>query len=487
MDISKFRKVREAVWEIPAGEFSSFGGKYKMKVPTRIFATEKLLKGIEQGAFQQLQNTATLPGIQKFAIGEPDMHWGYGFPIGGVAAFDEKDGIVSPGGIGFDINCGIRLIRTNLKAEEVRPKLKQLINTIFELVPAGVGEKGKVRLNRQQLEDLLRKGARWAVENGYGWKSDLERIEEGGEMKMADPSKVSDKALQRGMPQSGTLGSGNHFLEVQKVEKIFDQKIAKSFGIEEGQTVVMLHSGSRGCGHQIATDYIDVMMNAMRKYGIVVPDKQLACAPISSKEGQDYLKAMYCGVNYAFANRQIMTHWLRQAFERIFGKKVESLGLETVYDICHNVAKFEEHVVDGKKKMLLVHRKGATRAMPAGRKENPSMYMETGHPVIIPGSMGTPSYVLVGTETGLKEAFGSVCHGAGRVMSRTSAVKGKRGDVIKRELEQKGQVIRGASWSGLAEEAPEAYKDIDEVVKSVELAGIGKIVAKMSPMGVMKG
>ncbi len=389
--------------------------------------------------------------------------------------------------VGFDINCGVRLIKTNMKADEVKPKLKQLIDTVFELIPAGVGEKGKVRLDRQQLIELLAKGARWAVEKGYGWGKDLERTEENGEMKMADPSKVSQKAMERGMPQSGTLGSGNHFLEVQRVEKIFDQKIAKVFGLEEGQAVVMLHSGSRGCGHQIATDYIDVMLNAMNKYGIKVPDRQLACAPIGSKEGQDYLKAMYCGVNYAFANRQMMTHWLREGFEKVFEKSAEDLGLEVVYDICHNVAKFEEHDVNGEKRTLLVHRKGATRAMPAERKENPAVYMETGHPAIIPGSMGTPSYVLVGTETGLKEAFGSVCHGAGRVMSRTSATRMRRGEDVKRELEAKGQIVKGASWSGLAEEAPEAYKDIDEVVRSVELAGIGKIVAKMTPMGVMKG
>jgi tRNA-splicing ligase RtcB len=488
MDSSKFKKVREAVWEMPKEEFNAFGSKFGMRVPAKVFATERLFRQIEGDCFQQLKNTATLPGIQKFAIGESDMHFGYGFPIGGVAAFDgESGGIVSPGGVGFDINCGVRLIRTNLRAEEVKPKLKQLIDILVEMVPAGVGEKGKIRLNRQQLEELLKKGARWAVENGYGWKSDLERIEENGEMKEANPAKVSPKAMERGLPQSGTLGSGNHFLEIQRVDKIFDEKTAKVFGLFEGQAVIMLHSGSRGCGHQIATDYIDVMMNAMKKYGITVPDRQLACAPIGSKEGQDYLQAMYCGVNYAFANRQAMTHWIREGFEKVFSRKAEDLGMETVYDICHNVAKFEEHEVDGKTKNLLVHRKGATRAMPAGRKENPKAYMETGHPAIIPGSMGTPSYVLVGTETGLKEAFGSVCHGAGRVMSRTSATKGKRGEDVKRELEARGQVVRGVSWSGLAEEAPEAYKDIDEVVKSVELAGIGKIVAKMAPMGVMKG
>jgi tRNA-splicing ligase RtcB len=306
-------------------------------------------------------------------------------------------------------------------------------------------------------------------------------------MKEADSSKVSAKAIQRGMPQCGTLGSGNHFVEVQKVEKIFDEKTAKIFGLYEGQIVVMLHSGSRGCGHQIATDYIEVMLEAMQKYGISVPDRQLACAPIESKEGKDYLAAMSAGVNYAFANRQAMTHWAREGFEKIFRKDAESLGMELLYDVCHNVAKFEEHEINGKKKKVLVHRKGATRAFPAGRKENPKEFSMTGHPAIIPGSMGTSSYVLVGTEAGLKETFGSVCHGAGRVMSRHEAMRRKRGEQVKKELEQKGEIVKGASWAGLAEEMPEAYKDIDEVIRSVELSGIGRKIAKMVPLGVMKG
>jgi len=384
-------------------------------------------------------------------------------------------------------NCGVRLIRTNLSAEEIKPKVRELIDVLFDLVPAGVGGKGKIKLNETQLRELLQHGARWAVENGYGWEKDLKHIEENGEMKGANSEKVSQKALQRGMPQSGTLGSGNHFLEIQRVEQVFDEKIAKKFGLFQGQAVVMLHSGSRGCGHQIATDYIDVMLNAMQKYGISVPDRQLACAPIESKEGQDYLQAMNCGVNYAFANRQAMMHWTREGFAQILGQDAEKLGMELVYDICHNVAKFEQHEIDGKRKEVLIHRKGATRAMPAGRKENPADYMDTGHPAIIPGSMGTASYVIVGTKKGLEEAFASVCHGAGRVMSRTAAMKAKRGEQVKRELEAKGEIVKGASWAGLAEEAPEAYKDIDEVIKSIELAGIGLKVAKMVPLGVMKG
>ncbi len=475
-----FKKLGNALWEMPK--------EATMRVPARVFATEKLFKEIEQGAMQQLVNTAALPGIQTAALGMPDMHWGYGFPIGGVAAFDAKEGgVVSPGGIGFDINCGVRLIRTNLSAQEIKPKVRELIDVLFNLVPAGVGGKGKIKLNEAQLRELLQHGARWAVENGYGWEKDLKHIEENGEMKGANPAKVSQKALQRGMPQSGTLGSGNHFLEIQKVEQVFDEKIAKKFGLFQGQAVVMLHSGSRGCGHQIATDYIDVMLNAMQKYGISVPDRQLACAPIESKEGQDYLLAMNCGVNYAFANRQAMMHWTREGFAQILGQDAEKLGMDLVYDICHNVAKFEQHEIGGKKKEVLIHRKGATRAMPAGRKENPADYMLTGHPAIIPGSMGTASYVVVGTESGLKEAFASVAHGAGRAMSRTSAMKMKRGEQVKKELEAKGEVVKGASWAGLAEEAPEAYKDIDEVIKSIELAGIGLKVAKMVPLGVMKG
>ncbi len=384
-------------------------------------------------------------------------------------------------------NCGVRLVRTNLTAQELKPKLKELLDTLFSLVPAGVGGKGKISLNETQLKELLRHGARWAVENNYGWEKDLKHIEENGEMKEANPEKVSQKAIQRGKPQSGTLGSGNHFLEIQEVKEIFDEKIAKKFGLFEGQAVVMLHSGSRGLGHQIATDYIEVMLSAMKKYGISVPDKQLACAPIESVEGKDYLAAMNCGVNYAFANRQAMTHWAREGFAKVLGQSAESLGMNLVYDICHNVAKFEEHEINGKKKEVLVHRKGATRAMPAGRKENPVDYSSTGHPAIIPGSMGTSSFVLVGTEFGLQETFASVCHGAGRAMSRTSAMKMKRGEQVKAELEAKGEIIKGASFAGLAEEAPEAYKDIEEVIKSIELAGIGKKVARMVPLAVMKG
>jgi len=476
----EFKAIGEGIWEL--------GKTGRMKVPARIFANDVIFKEIEQGAKQQLVNTAALSGIQKAALGMADMHPGYGFPIGGVAAFDPKEeGIVSPGGIGFDINCGIRLIRTNLVAKDIKEKLPELLDTVFGLIPAGVGEKGKIRLEKSELAEVFAKGASYMVEKGFGWKKDLERIEENGEMKKANPEKVSEKAFKRGRPQTGTLGSGNHFVEVQAVEEIFDEAIAKKFGLFSGQAVVMLHSGSRGAGHQIATDYLVVMQEAMKKYGIEVEDRQLACAPIESQEGQDYLEAMWCGVNYAFANRQAMSHWLRQGFEKVFGVEAENLEMEVVYDICHNVAKFEKHRIEGKEKELLVHRKGATRAMPAGRPENPAIYAKTGHPAIIPGSMGTSSYVLIGTEKGLEESFASVCHGAGRTMSRHEAKRKKPGEEVKKELEAKGEVIKGKSWAGLAEEMPEAYKDIDQVIESVVVSGIGKKVTRHRPLAVMKG
>jgi tRNA-splicing ligase RtcB len=475
-----FKSIGSGIWEMER--------QGNMRVPARVFANQAIFGDIEEGAKQQIVNTASLPGIQKAALGMPDMHWGYGFPIGGVAAFDSGDGgIVSPGGIGFDINCGVRLLRTDLEAAEIGSRLPGLMDRLFELVPAGVGEKGRIRFGRPELEHVFSDGAGFMVEKGFGWKKDLERIEENGRMPGANPEKVSEKAFKRGMPQAGTLGSGNHFLEIQRVEDVFDEAAAKKFGLFKGQAVVMLHSGSRGAGHQIATDYLEVMQSAMKKYRIDVPDRQLACAPIGSSEGRDYLEAMWCGVNYAFANREAMTHWARQAFEEIFKRDAESLGMEIVYDICHNVAKFEEHWLDGKKKELLVHRKGATRAMPPGRRENPSFYSETGHPAIVPGSMGTASYVLVGTEKGLAESFASVCHGAGRVMSRHEAMRKKKGQQVKKELEAKGEVIRGKSFSGLAEEMPEAYKDIDQVIESVVLSGIGKKVSRHLPLAVMKG
>ncbi len=479
MDLENVKKIRDGVYELPK--------EHGMKVPARIYGTEKIVKEIEAGAIQQIKNVAYLPGIQKYSIALPDAHLGYGFSIGGVAGIDYNEGVVSPGGVGYDINCGVRLVKTNLTEKDIKPKLKELLDEMFSAVPAGLGGKSKLRLSQQELAEALEQGVPWVIKKGYGWEKDLEHIEENGQMKGAKAGKVSAKAMQRGMPQFGTLGSGNHFLEIQRIEKVLDVGIAKKFGLEEGQIVVMIHCGSRGFGHQVASDYLNVMPPAMNKYGIKVPDKQLCSAPINSQEGQDYLAAMKAAVNYAFCNRQVIMHWVRESFEKVLGKDAESLGMELLYDICHNVAKEEEHEIEGKKKKLLVHRKGATRAMPAGRVENPKDFMETGHPALIPGTMGTASYVLVGTETGLQETFGSVAHGAGRTMSRHAAMRMKRGEQVKKELEAKGEIIKGASMGGLAEEMPEAYKDVDEVVKSVEIAGLGKIVSRHVPLAVMKG
>jgi len=474
----EFRKVREGVWEVsPSGS---------MRVPLRIYATRTILEQLEEGALRQGRNVASLPGIVKYSIMLPDAHQGYGFPIGGVAAFDVEEGVISPGGVGFDINCGVRLIRTDLKEEEVRPKLRQLIDALFRNVPSGLGSEGKIRLTRSQLEEVMVEGVRWAVENGYGWEEDPDRIEENGRMSGADPEKVSDKAVKRGLPQLGSLGSGNHFLEVQKVERIYDPRIAERFGLFEGQVVVMVHTGSRGFGHQVASDYLVVMERAMRKYGVHVPDKQLAAVPFQTKEAQDYFAAMKAAVNYAFTNRQLITHWVRESFGKVFGRDVVD-SMHIVYDVAHNIAKVEEHDVDGEERTLIVHRKGATRAFAAGRPEIPETYRDVGQPVLIPGSMGTASYVLIGTKTAMRETFGSTCHGAGRVLSRSAAVRRWRGEEIARILERSGKAVRAASWKVLAEEAPGAYKDVDEVVRSVQITGISKPVARMVPLGVVKG
>lgn len=475
----EFKKIGEAVWET-----QKEGG---MLVPARVYATDKIFKGIEGGALEQARNVAFLPGIQKYSIALPDAHFGYGFCIGGVAGVDYESGVVSPGGIGFDINCGVRLVKTSLTEKEVRPKLKELIDGLFSAVPAGLGGKSKFRLSNSELVEAVQEGAGWVIKKGYGWENDLDCTEEKGCMKGADAGKVSAKAMQRGMPQFGTLGSGNHFLEIQRVEEIFEPETAEAFGLEKGQITVMIHCGSRGFGHEIASDYLNTMLRAMEKYKINVPDRQLCCAPITSREGQDYLAAMKCAVNYAFCNRQVIMHWVREVFGKVFGREPEDMGMELLYDICHNVAKEETHRVQGKNRKLLVHRKGATRAMPPGRGENPKQFAETGHPALIPGDMGRASYVCVGTEKGLEETFGSVAHGAGRLMSRHQAMRTKRGEDVKRELEAKGEVIRAASWGGLAEEASYAYKDISDVVEAVEKSGIGRKVSRHVPLGVMKG
>jgi len=465
------QQIRNGVWE-----FKEEG----MNVPVRIYATEKLFRTIEEGVFSQAKNVSMLPGIIKASLVMPDGHYGYGFPIGGVAAFDLEKGIVSPGGVGYDINCGVRLLTTNLNTSEVRPKLRNLIENLFNNIPSGVGSKSKLRISESQLDDVFIKGAKWAVDNGYGLKKDLEHMEENGAIKGANPGNVGVRAKQRGRPQLGTLGSGNHFLEVQEVDKIFEPEIAEKFGItKEGQVTVMVHCGSRGLGHQIADDYIKVMLAAARKYNITLPDRELACAPLNSREARDYISAMYCAVNYAFANREIITHEVRKTFNKMFDTEIN-----LIYDVCHNIAKFEEHKGLGK---VCVHRKGATRAFAAGRPEIPDAYRDIGQPVIVPGDMGTASYVLVGTEKAMDESFGSVCHGAGRIMSRTAAKRKFRGDEVKRKLELEGKIVMAASPKVLAEEVSDAYKDIDEVIKSVELAGISKVVARVTPLGVAKG
>ncbi|NPA74508.1 MAG: RtcB family protein [Euryarchaeota archaeon] len=478
------RKIDSFRWEIPSDY------KKGMRVPGRIFATPAMIEQIKRdNAPEQVANVATLPGIVKASMAMPDIHWGYGFPIGGVAAFREEDGIISPGGVGYDINCGVRLLRTTLSEEDVRPKLKELVDTIFVNVPSGVGEKGKLRLSFRELDEVLDYGVKWAVEHGYGWKEDLERIEEGGSIRFADHSKVSEKAKKRGAPQLGTLGAGNHFLEVQKVDKIFIPEIARKFGIEhEGQIMVMIHTGSRGLGHQVATDYIRIMENAARKYNIPLADRQLACAPIKSKEAEDYFAAMSAAANFGFTNRQLIMHWVRESFGKVFGEAPEELGMHLIYGVAHNIAKLEEHTVDGKRMKLYVHRKGATRAFAAGREELSALYRDVGQPVLIPGDMGTASYVLVGTQKAMEETFGSTCHGAGRVMSRHAALRRFRGEQIKRELWEKKKIyVRSASNKVAAEEAPGAYKNVDDVVRAVEGAGISRIVARMVPLGVVKG
>jgi tRNA-splicing ligase RtcB len=454
-----------------------------------IYANRSLIEGVKHDeAPEQVANVATLPGILGPSLAMPDIHWGYGFPIGGVAATDAGEGVLSPGGVGYDINCGVRLLRTNLRTEQVEPKLKQLIDTIFEEVPSGLGSKGKLRLQLHELDSALEGGARWAVEKGYGRGADLERIEENGRMDGADASLVSQLAKRRGAPQLGTLGAGNHFLEIQRVEEVYDEAAAKALGISgPGQVMVMIHTGSRGCGYQICDDWLKVMHQAYRKYGIDLPDPQLACAPASSREAQDYFRAMECGANYAWANRQLITHWVRESFERVMGEKADDLDLGIVYDLAHNIAKLEEHEIEGKRVKVYVHRKGATRSFGPDRPEVVPAYRSLGQPVLIPGSMGSESFVLLGTRQAMEETFGSACHGAGRVMSRHQAIRQFREGQVMAALRGMGIYARGASESVMSEEAPGAYKDVASVVEVCHGAGIARKVARLKPMGVMKG
>ncbi|MEP0858774.1 RtcB family protein [Trichocoleus sp. DQ-U1] len=486
MPIKEFlEQISDTVWEIPVSY------KEGMRVPARIYGTEKIISELDEAVYDQVTNVATLPGITKYAMCMPDGHFGYGFPIGGVAAMDvEKGGVISPGGIGFDINCGMRLMVTNLTYHEVKPYIKKLVDRLYERVPAGVGSSGFVKLSRNDFRKVVEQGAQWCVNNGYGWEEDLELIEENGCIKGADSAKISDKAIDRGFNQIGTLGSGNHYLEIQVARKqdIFDPELAKTMGITmPDQVVVMFHCGSRGFGHQVATDYLQRFLKVMdSKYGIKILDRELACAPFDSPEGQAYFAAMKCGINMSYANRQVILHRIREVFSEIFERSAEDLGMHMVYDVAHNTAKLESHVVDGKKRSLLVHRKGATRAFAPGMADVPERYKNIGQPVIIGGSMETGSYLLVGVPTG-DQTFFSTAHGSGRTMSRTKARKAWKGETLLKDMQKKGIYVRSTSMSGLAEEAGAAYKDIDDVIEAAELAGISKKVVRLTPIGNIKG
>jgi len=471
--MAELKKINEFEWEIPKTG--------KMLVPGKIFASEKLLEDMKKDiTLEQVKNVAMLPGILKASIALSDAHQGYGFSIGGVAAFDIEKGVISPGGVGYDINCGVRILATNLKLKDVEKKKKEIIDKLFRDVPSGVGEKGRIRLTKEELNEVLVEGAQWAVKKGYGVKKDWEHTEDNGKLEGANPKDVSDRARARGMPQLGSLGAGNHFLEVQVVDEIFDSKVAEKFGLKKGQITIMIHCGSRGLGHQVASDYIKLMEE---KYGWPEQDRELVNAPITSELGKKYFSAMACAANFGFANRQLIMHWVRETMKTIFPK----FKADLIYDVCHNIAKFEKHIVDGKEKEVLVCRKGATRSFGAGRKEIPADYMKIGQPVIIPGSMGTSSYVLLGTNKAEELSWGSTAHGAGRVESRSQALRELRGEDIKRELNDKGIEVISGSWKGLAEEAPQVYKDIDEVVRVSDSVGIGKLVVRVVPIAVMKG
>jgi tRNA-splicing ligase RtcB len=480
--IMKLEKLDEYRWRIPADPGSG------MHVPGIVYASEAMIPAIQRdNALQQVANTATLPGVERAALAMPDIHYGYGFPIGGVVACREEDGVVSPGGVGFDINCGVRLLTTNLSEQELRKHRQPLVERLFREIPTGVGSRGKLKLNRKQLEQVMVQGAQWAVKSGFGRPEDIPATEAQGRIPDANPDLVSQQARQRGKDQVGTLGSGNHFIEVQVVDEIYDEEVARVFGLWRGQVAVMIHSGSRGLGHQVCTDYLGVMKRAAGKHGIRLVDRQLACAPVRSDEGRRYLGALACAANFAWANRQCLTHWVRQVFAAQFGKSDEELGLMLLYDVSHNIVRLERHVVAGRELLLAVHRKGATRAFGPGRVELSERYRGTGQPVIIPGDMGRASFVLVGTRRAMEETFGSTCHGAGRLLSRAAAVRRGRGRAIHRELADRGIAVRAAGRRTLLEEMPEAYKDVAEVVEVVHNAGISCKVARLRPVGVIKG
>ncbi|HOL41979.1 MAG TPA: RtcB family protein [Methanospirillum sp.] len=468
----------EYEWELPVGFIPG------MHVPGRFFLSDTLTKTLEEGALQQLANVATMPGIIKNSLAMPDIHWGYGFPIGGVAAFEYDTGVISPGGVGFDINCGVRLLSTPLQPSDLSKK-KEILDKLYDAVPVGVGARSSLRLSDTQLDDMMTDGALFAVEEGYGNQEDIIHCEEQGRMKEADPAHVSRKARSRGVPQSGTLGAGNHFLEIQVVEEIYDEEAARIFGVEQGQICIMVHCGSRGLGHQVCTDHLEVLERAVSKYHISLPDKQLACAPLSSPEGKAYFGGMAAAANYAWANRQIITHQVRSVLTGMCGIGYDDIRL--VYDVAHNVAKMEEHDVDGRKIRVCVHRKGATRAFGPKCPDVPADYEQVGQPVIIPGSMGSSSYLLKGTAVAMSRTFGSTCHGAGRVLSRSQAKKKIQGKDIRETLGKAGIMVRAPHDGAIAEEAPAAYKSSSEVVSVVHALGLSRLVARLEPLGVIKG
>lgn len=481
--LGKLEKIDDFRYRIPRSY------KTGMRTDGIIYAAPEMLTQISADeAPEQVANVAFLPGIVGNSLAMPDIHWGYGFPIGGVAAFDVATGVISPGGVGYDINCGVRILRTDLYRRDVQDRIKELVRTIFNNVPSGVGSTGKIRIDDREVKQVLTQGAAWAVRRGFGWSEDLERIEENGCLAGAEADRISRRALERGRPQLGTLGAGNHFLEVQVVDEIYDLDTCRILGLEAvDQVTVMIHTGSRGLGYQVCDDNLKVLVRCVEKYGISVPDRQLACAPIESAEGRSYFSQMAAAANYAWANRQCIMHWVRESFEQVFRKKAETMGMRLIYDVCHNIAKFEEHQVAGKTCRLCVHRKGATRSFAPGHQDVPAAFRSVGQPVLIPGDMGTHSYLLVGTQRAMSETFGSTCHGAGRLMSRTRALDLTRGRQIDQELSRQGIIAMAASREVLREEVPEAYKNIDQVVNAVHQAGISRKVCRFRPLGVVKG
>ena len=482
MSSSMPKKIGENQYQIDADP------NLGMKVPVKIYADEPLLqKMLSDRTIMQARNVASIPGIVSHSVVLPDGHEGYGFPVGGVAAMDAEEGMISPGGVGYDINCGVRLLRSNLTEQTVRSKLKDLVNDLFSSIPSGVGSKGAVRLTNSELDEVLVNGVNWAIDHGYGSSGDSDVCEENGKISGADPNKVSDKARKRGAPQLGSLGSGNHFLEIQKVAEIHDEEAANRMGIKEGTITVLIHCGSRGFGHQVCSDYLRVAEQAMEKYNINLPDRELACVPNTSEEGESYRKAMFAALNYAWSNRQMITHWTRKSFERVFNQTESDLDMKLVYDVAHNIAKVEKHNVGGEERKLVVHRKGATRAFPSNRDEIPSKYRDLGQPVLVPGSMGTSSWILLGKSNSMDLSFGSTAHGAGRTMSRSKARRNYTEDYVKKSLNDKGVFIKALTRDGVVEETPEAYKDVDAVVNVSHNLGIASKVAKLVPIGVIKG